>query len=62
MLPAHRGRGPAEELLAEDIRVPAEVAADTARTSTDVGNTPMAAAFGRAGRTVFEHEYVVARG
>jgi ribosomal protein S18 acetylase RimI-like enzyme len=60
LLPAHRGRGHAEELLAEGTRVLAATGVETIRASTDVGNTPMAAAFARAGYTAFEHEYVMA--
>lgn len=60
VLPAHRGRGHAEELLAEGTRVLAATGVETIRASTDVGNTPMAAAFARAGYTAFEHEYVMA--
>ncbi|WP_234443525.1 GNAT family N-acetyltransferase [Streptomyces sp. NRRL B-24484] len=62
VLPGHRGRGLAEELLAEGTRVLAAAGAEVIRASTDVGNTPMAAAFGRTGYTAFEHEYVMTWG
>ncbi|WAL70427.1 GNAT family N-acetyltransferase [Kitasatospora sp. YST-16] len=50
VLPGHRGRGYAEEILGETTRVlAAEAAADRIRADTDLANTPMAAAFERAG-------------
>ncbi|WP_033217127.1 GNAT family N-acetyltransferase [Kitasatospora phosalacinea] len=50
VLPEHRGRGHAEEILAETTRIlAAEAAAEHVRADTDLANTPMAAAFGRLG-------------
>ncbi|PBC70570.1 acetyltransferase (GNAT) family protein [Streptomyces sp. TLI_235] len=62
VLPAHRGRGWAEEILGEGTRVLAGAGAEVVRAATDVGNAPMAAAFGRAGYRVFRHEYVMTWG
>jgi ribosomal protein S18 acetylase RimI-like enzyme len=53
--PAHRGRGHVDEILAEGTRVLAAEGVSRVRASTDVGNTPMAAAFRRAGYAAFEH-------
>ncbi|MDT0330634.1 GNAT family N-acetyltransferase [Nocardiopsis lambiniae] len=50
VLPEHRGHGYIDDILAEGTRVPVEEGGVTyARASTDLGNTPMAAAFARAG-------------
>lgn len=50
VLPGHRGRGYADELLGEITRVLAvEAGARLVRADTDLANTPMAAAFSRAG-------------
>ncbi|MFJ1753326.1 GNAT family N-acetyltransferase [Kitasatospora sp. NPDC088134] len=50
VLPEHRGRGYADEILAEITRVlAAEAAPERIRADTDLTNTPMAAAFARAG-------------
>ncbi|MFD9129812.1 GNAT family N-acetyltransferase, partial [Kitasatospora sp. NPDC059571] len=62
ILPAHRGRGLIDEVLAEGTRVLAGAGAEVIRASTDVGNTPMAAAFARGGYRVFEHETVLTWG
>ncbi|MGW9176629.1 GNAT family N-acetyltransferase [Streptomyces decoyicus] len=59
VLAEHRGRGYIDEILAEGARVLATTQAERIRASTDVGNTPMAAAFARAGYTVFEREIVM---
>ncbi|MET8685466.1 GNAT family N-acetyltransferase [Streptomyces sp. NPDC004732] len=50
VLPVHRGRGYADDLLAEATRLlVAETDARLIRADTDLTNTPMAAAFERAG-------------
>lgn len=50
VLPEHRGRGYIDDLLAEGTRVLVEEGGVThVRAATDLGNTPMAAAFARAG-------------
>ncbi|MGI5228508.1 GNAT family N-acetyltransferase [Actinoallomurus sp. CA-142502] len=54
--PAHRGRGYVDEILGEGTRVLAAQGVDRIRASTDVGNTPMAKAFARAGYPAFEHQ------
>lgn len=54
VLPAHRGRGYIDDLLAEGTRVLAAQDAPRIRASTDLGNTPMARAFARAGYVNFE--------
>lgn len=59
VLPAHRGRGYVDDVLAEGTRVLAATAAECVRASTDVGNLPMAAAFARAGYDVFERELLM---
>jgi RimJ/RimL family protein N-acetyltransferase len=54
VLPAHRGRGHIDDLLAEGTRVLAAHDAPRIRASTDLGNLPMARAFQRAGYVDFE--------
>jgi hypothetical protein len=54
--PAHRGHGYIDEILAAGTRVLAGQDVPRIRAATDVGNTPMAAAFARAGYRAFEHE------
>lgn len=49
VLAAHRGHGYADDLLVEASRLLAEDGADEIEAMTDVGNTPMAAAFERCG-------------
>jgi RimJ/RimL family protein N-acetyltransferase len=49
VLPAHRGNGYIDEILAEGTRILAAAGAPRIRANTDVGNGPMAAAFHRAG-------------
>jgi RimJ/RimL family protein N-acetyltransferase len=56
VLPAHRGNGHIDELLAEGTRFLAERGVPRVRASTDVGNVPMARAFERAGYVNFERE------
>ena len=54
VLPAHRGHGYIDEILAQGTRVLAADNATKIRASTDLGNVPMAAAFARAGYVAFE--------
>jgi RimJ/RimL family protein N-acetyltransferase len=49
VLPEMRGNGYVDDILAEVTRVHAERGATRITATTDFGNTPMAAAFGRAG-------------
>ncbi|WP_342452583.1 GNAT family N-acetyltransferase [Streptomyces decoyicus] len=62
VLAEHRGQRYIDEILAEGTRVLATTEPERIRASTDVGNTPMAAAFARAGYTVFEREIVMTWG
>ncbi|WP_231640729.1 GNAT family N-acetyltransferase [Nocardiopsis sp. NRRL B-16309] len=54
VVPAHRGRGHIDDLLAEGTRVLAEQDVPRIRAATDLDNAPMAAAFTRAGYVNFE--------
>ncbi|MCZ7414861.1 GNAT family N-acetyltransferase [Streptomyces sp. WMMC897] len=56
VLPEHRGDGYIDDVLAEGTRVLAGQGVPRVRASTDLGNTPMAKAFQRAGYAAFEHE------
>ncbi|MDX5564390.1 GNAT family N-acetyltransferase [Streptomyces sp. ID05-04B] len=56
VLPAHRGNGYIDDLLAEGTRVLAEQDVPRIRASTDLGNVPMANAFRRAGYANFGRE------
>ncbi|MEV4535061.1 GNAT family N-acetyltransferase [Asanoa sp. NPDC049518] len=56
VVPAHRGKGYIDELLAEGTRVLAAQDVPRIRAATDVGNVPMAKAFARAGYRVFERQ------
>jgi RimJ/RimL family protein N-acetyltransferase/GNAT superfamily N-acetyltransferase len=49
VVPAHRGNGYVHEILAEGTRILAGQDVPRIRASTDLGNTPMAEAFRRAG-------------
>jgi RimJ/RimL family protein N-acetyltransferase len=49
VVPAHRGRGYVDDLLAEGTRILAEQGVPRIRAATDLGNVPMARAFQRAG-------------
>ncbi|MEV7806446.1 GNAT family N-acetyltransferase [Microbispora sp. NPDC088329] len=49
VVPAHRGNGYVDDLLAEGTRILAEQGVPRVRAATDVGNVPMARAFLRAG-------------
>jgi RimJ/RimL family protein N-acetyltransferase len=53
VLPAYRGNGYIDELLAEGTRILAAQDVPRIRASTDLGNVPMAAAFRRAGWAQF---------
>ena len=54
VLPAFRGHGYIDDILAEGTRVLARQDVPRIRASTDLGNTPMANAFQRAGYVNFE--------
>ncbi|MFC7535653.1 GNAT family N-acetyltransferase [Actinoplanes sp. GCM10030250] len=56
VVPAHRGHGYADEVLAAGTRLLAGQDVPRIRASTDLGNAPMAAAFARAGYITFEHQ------
>ncbi|MET8145825.1 GNAT family N-acetyltransferase [Sphaerisporangium sp. NPDC005288] len=56
VLPAHRGKGHIDDLLAEGTRILAAEGVPRVRASTDLGNVPMARAFRRAGYVEFERE------
>jgi GNAT superfamily N-acetyltransferase len=56
VLPAHRGRGYIDDVLAEGTRILAEHDAPRIRATTDVGNVPMARAFARAGYDNYQNE------
>ena len=56
VLPAYRGHGYIDELLAEGTRILAAEDVPRIRASTDLGNVPMANAFRRAGWADFSHE------
>jgi RimJ/RimL family protein N-acetyltransferase len=62
VLPAHRGNGYIDDILAEGTRVLAQEDVPRIRASTDLGNTPMAEAFRRAGYVNFEREIVMTWG
>ena len=54
VLPQHRGRGYVDAILAEGTRILAAQNVARIRAATDLGNTPMAEAFRRAGYVNFE--------
>ena len=54
VLPAHRGNGYINEILAEGTRILAAQDVPRIRASTDLGNVPMAEAFTRAGWVNFQ--------
>jgi RimJ/RimL family protein N-acetyltransferase len=56
IVPAHRGHGYIDDVLAEGTRVLAAQDVPRIRATTDVGNTPMAAAFARAGYVTYGHQ------
>jgi RimJ/RimL family protein N-acetyltransferase len=49
VLPAHRGNGYIDDILAEGTRIAVSDGAPRVRAATDVGNVPMAKAFARNG-------------
>ncbi|MFD9796207.1 GNAT family N-acetyltransferase [Streptomyces sp. NPDC059070] len=54
VLPAHRGHGYIDDVLAEGTRILAAEDVPRIRAATDLGNVPMAEAFARAGYANFE--------
>ncbi|ROQ35080.1 acetyltransferase (GNAT) family protein [Streptomyces sp. PanSC19] len=54
VLPAHRGHGYVDDILAEGTRILAAAGVPRIRAATDLGNVPMAASFARAGYVTFE--------
>ena len=56
VVPAHRGHGYIDDLLAEGTRLLAAQDVTWIRAATDLGNVPMAAAFARAGYVTIEHQ------
>lgn len=56
VVPSHRGHGYIHDVLAEGTRLLAAQHVPRIRAATDVGNTPMAAAFAQAGYVTFEHQ------
>ncbi|MBM7774928.1 RimJ/RimL family protein N-acetyltransferase [Actinokineospora baliensis] len=54
--PAHRGHGYIHDLLTTGTRLLAAQNVPRIRASTDLGNTPMAASFAKAGYVTFEHQ------
>jgi RimJ/RimL family protein N-acetyltransferase len=54
VLPAYRGRGYIDDILAEGVRILDAEGVPRIRAATDVGNVPMARAFHRAGFVTFE--------
>lgn len=56
VVPTHRGHGYIHDLLAAGTSLLAAQNVPWIRASTDVGNTPMAAAFAQAGYTTFERQ------
>ena len=56
VVPAHRGHGYVQDLVAEGTSVLAAQDVPRIRAATDVGNAPMAAAFAKAGYVTFERK------
>jgi len=56
VVPAHRGRGYVDDVLAAGTNLLAAQDVPRIRAATDVGNAPMAAAFARAGYVTFERQ------
>lgn len=56
VLPAFRGKGYVDDVLAEGTRILAAQGVPRIRAATDVGNGPMARAFARAGYATFERQ------
>ncbi|HEU5474268.1 MAG TPA: GNAT family N-acetyltransferase [Actinophytocola sp.] len=59
VLPAHRGNGYVDDILAEGTRILAAQHVPRIRAATDLGNIPMAEAFQRAGYVNFEREIIM---
>lgn len=59
VLPASRGKGLVNDLLAAVTRIHAEAGAETITATTDTSNAPMAAAFERAGYEITEVRLVL---
>ena len=59
VLPEHRGNGYIDDVLAEGTRVLAAEDVPRIRAATDLGNTPMAAAFHRAGYVNVERTIIM---
>lgn len=57
VLPAHRGHGYIDDILAEGTRVLAAQGVDRIRAATDLGNVPMAKSFERLGYVTFERAF-----
>ncbi len=57
VVPEQRGNGYAYDLLAECTRQLSREGAESIAASTDLGNTPMAAAFAKAGYPVVDHRF-----
>jgi RimJ/RimL family protein N-acetyltransferase len=60
VVPEQRGHGYANDLLVECTHQLVEEGADRIAAATDVGNTPMAAHFARAGYPVIQHRFCMA--
>jgi RimJ/RimL family protein N-acetyltransferase len=56
VVPAHRGHGYIDDVLAVGTSLLAAEGVPRIRAATDVGNTPMAAAFARAGYVTFQRQ------
>jgi RimJ/RimL family protein N-acetyltransferase len=56
VVPAFRGKGYVDDVLAEGTRILAAQGVPRIRAATDVGNAPMAKAFARAGYATFERQ------
>ncbi|MGW1098531.1 GNAT family N-acetyltransferase [Streptomyces sp. NPDC002455] len=57
VLPAHRGHGYIDDVLAEGTRVLAAQGVERIRAATDLGNVPMAKSFARLGYVNFERAF-----
>ncbi|QNE74076.1 GNAT family N-acetyltransferase [Streptomyces finlayi] len=57
VLPAHRGKGYIDDVLAEGTRVLAATGVDRIRAATDLGNVPMAKSFESLGYVNFERAF-----
>ena len=56
VVPAHRGHGYIDDILAEGTRILAAEGVPRIRANTDVGNFPMEAAFARAGYETYQRQ------